>query len=66
MGYTPYALSFNRYFPGEIGPLIDVTHCSVNDYLDEDAENFPQNWPEYDISGKEIVAITLNFKVNKE
>lgn len=51
---------------GEIDPLADVTHSSVYSYVDSNPENFPQNWPEEDISGFEIVVDTLRFEVSAD
>lgn len=51
---------------GATEPLTDVTHSSVNSYSDLDAENFPQNWSEKDISGFEIVTDKLKFTVHKD
>lgn len=51
---------------GESDPLADVTHSSVYSYVDSNPENFPQNWPEEDISGFEIVVDTLRFEVSTD
>ncbi|QAV25046.1 RES family NAD+ phosphorylase [Proteus hauseri] len=47
-----------------IPPLIDVSVCSIDLYIDNKKENFPQNWVEKDISGIEIITETLKFNLN--
>ncbi len=49
---------------GMTGPLADVANSPVDSYLDNDAENFPQNWTDIDIDGLEIVAKTLGYEVH--
>ncbi|MDE1497406.1 RES domain-containing protein [Xenorhabdus bovienii] len=51
---------------GKSGPLVDVTHSPVDSYVDSDAENFPQNWSEENITGFEIVVETLRFDVSAD
>lgn len=51
---------------GASSPLTDVSYCSVDSYVDSDPANFPQNWPEEDISGFEIVTETLQFDVQED
>lgn len=48
---------------GASSPLTDVSHCSVDSYVDSDPANFPPNWEAEDISGLEIVMETLQFDV---
>ncbi|MFP1900448.1 RES family NAD+ phosphorylase [Lonsdalea quercina] len=50
---------------GASSPLTDVSHCSVNSYVDSDPANFPPNWTEEDISGFDIVTETLQFSVSQ-
>lgn len=48
---------------GMDGPLVDVTHCSVDSYVDSEEQNYPPNWTGSDISGFEIVTETLRYSV---
>lgn len=47
-----------------LAPLIELSHCSIDNYSDNRKENFPQNWQYADISGIEIITETLQFDIN--
>lgn len=51
---------------GKGGPLIALTHSSVDDYFDSDKRNYPMFWLQDDITGFEIVTRTLGFTVSAE
>ena len=49
---------------GTDNPLKDVDMKPLDQYLDNDKENFPPGWSESDIDGFEILTETLNFTVS--
>lgn len=51
---------------GKSGPLTEVEHCAVDEYIDTNKRNMPPNWQAEDISGFEIVTRTLHFTVSGE
>ncbi|MFP1767844.1 RES family NAD+ phosphorylase [Lonsdalea quercina] len=51
---------------GTSSPLADISHCSVESYVDSDPVNFPQNWLDKDINGFEMLTETLNFVINPD
>lgn len=49
---------------GETDPLTTVSMSSVAEYRDTEKFNFPENWNERDITGKEILLYTLNYQLS--